>query len=243
MKRKLHVLPSVVLPSLEAARRCLRKPVSRQHVYAVQAEKDTELEAQSEAQLRAELEELKAKLKEQRNLQSQSTNDSSTKRSKEKTHARCSQNQEMQLLRAEVNTLKDPLRVKTVQSSHHSRGKPEYSRSKVTLNPKAAPFRPQTDKEFTGFFCYRCEENGHVATKCTAAENPSKVIKKFIRQLRGNPGEQRESPKRPDSNVAGVNTMEVSKTNSDLPEGLVGPPSICKIKVNDLSYDALIDSG
>lgn len=101
----LSGLPSVVLPTLEAASRCLRKPVSRQHVHAVQAEKDTELEAQSEAQLRAELEELKAKLKEQRNLQSQSTNDSSTKRSKEKTHARCSQNQEMQLLRAEVNTL------------------------------------------------------------------------------------------------------------------------------------------
>lgn len=113
----------------------------------------------------------------------------------------------------------------------------------MTLNPKAAPFKPRTEEEFTGFFCYRFGENGHIATKCTAPENSSKVIKKLIRQLRGNPVEGEESTRSPDGDVARVNTMEVSNTNPELPEGLVGPSSICKIKVNDLTCDALIDSG
>lgn len=228
---------------LEAARRCLRKPVSRQQVHAVQAEKDAELNPQSEAQLRVDVEELKARLKDQRNMQSLTIDEVSTKRSKERSNAKCSSNQEMQQLRAEINTFKDQVKVMTVQSSHYSRGKPEYCRNKVTLNPKAVPFNPQTEEEFTGCFCYRCGENGHIATKCAAPENSSKVIKKLIRQLRGNSVKGGESPGRPDSDVASVNTMEASNTNTYLPEGFVGPSSICKIQVNDLACDALIDSG
>lgn len=91
--------------------------MSRQHVHAVQAEKDAEPNPLTEAQLQAEVEEFKSKLKDQRYMQSQSINESSTKRSKERNNAKCSSNQEMQLLRAEVNTLKDQLRVMTVQSS------------------------------------------------------------------------------------------------------------------------------
>lgn len=37
--------------------------------------------------------------------------------------------------------------------------------------------------------------------------------------------------------------MDVSKANSDLPEGLVGPSSICTIKVNGFTCDALMDLG
>lgn len=92
---------------LEAARLSLRKPVSQQQEHAAQAEKDADINTQSEAQLHAEVEELKAKLKDQRNMQSLSI--SSTKRSKERSNTKCSFNPEIQLLRAEVNTLKDQL--------------------------------------------------------------------------------------------------------------------------------------
>ncbi|CAK6975252.1 uncharacterized protein LOC115786313 [Scomber scombrus] len=40
-----------------------------------------------------------------------------------------------------------------------------------------------------------------------------------------------------------VNKVGIPDADSGLPEGLVGPPSIEPIKVNDLSCDALMDSG
>lgn len=228
---------------LEAARRGLRKPAPRQHVHVTQAEKETELDVHLETQLRAEIAELKTKLKDQRNTLSQSANESYTKRSKEESNIKSQPNQEIQSLRTEVNSLREQLRVMTVQPTHFSKGKREYDRNNVPLNPKAAPFKVQPKEESTGFFCYKCGEDGHVATKCTAPENSSKVIKKLIRQVRGSPTEQKESSKNPDKDIARVNTMEVPKTDSDLPEGLVGPSTICTIKVNDLTCDALMDSG
>lgn len=113
----------------------------------------------------------------------------------------------------------------------------------MPLNPTAAPFKVQTKEEFTGFFCYKCGENGHVATKCTAPKNAQRVIKRLIRQVRGSPTEPKESTKNPNNGVARVNTMEVPNKDSNLPEGLVGPSSICNMKVNGLTCDALMDSG
>ena len=228
---------------LEAARRGLRKPAPRQHVHVTQAEKGTALDVHHETQLRAEIAELKARLKEERNTLSQSASEDYTKRSKEESNTKSQPNQEIQSLRGEVNSLKEQLRVMSVQSTHFSKGKREYDRNKVPVNPKAAPFKVQPREEFTGFFCYKCGEDGHVSTKCTAPGNSSKVIKKLIRQVRGSPTEQKESSKSPDNGIARVNKVEVPKTDSDLPEGLVGPSSVCTIKVNDLTCDALMDSG
>ena len=195
-----------------------------------------------ETQLRAEIAELKATQKEQRNPLSPASEDY-TKRPKEESNIKSQPNQEIQSLGAEVNSLKEQLRVMSVQSTHYSKGKREYDRNKVPLNPRAAPFKVQSKEEFTGFFCYKCGEDGHVATKCTAPENSSKVIRKLIRQVRGSPTEPKESSKSLDNGIARVNKMEVPKTDSDLPEGLVGPSSDCTIKVNDLTCDALMDSG
>ena len=228
---------------LEAARRGLRKPATRQHVHATQAEKTTESEVHHDTQLRAEIAELKASLQEQRNTLSQSVSEGYTNRSKEESNIKSQPSQEIQALRAEVVSLKQQIRVMTVQPTPYSKGKREYDRNKVSLNPKAAIFKPQPKEEFTGFFCYKCGEDGHVATKCAAPENPSKVIKKLIRQVRGSPTEPKESSKSTDNDIARVNTMEVSKIDSDLPEGLVGPSAICTIKINDLTCDALMDSG
>ncbi|KAL7870182.1 hypothetical protein SRHO_G00076790 [Serrasalmus rhombeus] len=49
----------------------------------------------------------------------------------------------------------------------------------VTLGPRSPAVKDTDD-----YFCYRCGENGHIATKCHAPENTQKVIQKLISSLR-----------------------------------------------------------
>ena len=90
------------------------------------------------------------------------------------------------------------------------------------------------------YICYRCGENGHIASKCTNAENPSKVIQKLIGALK----KAKTTDPQPASTGAEVrkSTLDFHKT-TDLPEGLIGPPSMEPIKVNGQLCDALLDSG
>ncbi len=43
------------------------------------------------------------------------------------------------------------------------------------------------------FFCYRCGEDGHISTKCTAMTNEKKVIRKLIASLRKSKEKQNTS--------------------------------------------------
>ncbi len=74
------------------------------------------------------------------------------------------------------------------------------------------------------FFCYRCGEDGHFATKCTSPENSTKVIQKLIRALRKGKGEKAPEGK----SSASVENCSVRRGAVDsckpnsVPEGLVG---------------------
>uniref|UniRef100_A0A3P9BLT2 CCHC-type domain-containing protein n=1 Tax=Maylandia zebra TaxID=106582 RepID=A0A3P9BLT2_9CICH len=44
--------------------------------------------------------------------------------------------------------------------------------------------RPYAAKDSESYFCYRCGENGHIATRCMAPENTAKVIQRLLGALR-----------------------------------------------------------
>lgn len=102
---------------------------------------------------------------------------------------------------------------------------------------KALP--PKDEERF-----YRCGENSHIATRCSAPANPQKVISKLICLVRSHPDPDKENSRSAaeEERVARVNEVQVPN-NTNLPEGLVGPSFIHTIKVNDVVCDALIDSG
>uniref|UniRef100_A0AAR2L8I6 CCHC-type domain-containing protein n=1 Tax=Pygocentrus nattereri TaxID=42514 RepID=A0AAR2L8I6_PYGNA len=50
--------------------------------------------------------------------------------------------------------------------------------------PLTAAEAKQVSSREDDYFCYRCGENGHIATKCTLPENEKKVIQKLIASLR-----------------------------------------------------------
>ncbi|XP_037395031.1 paraneoplastic antigen Ma3-like [Pygocentrus nattereri] len=50
--------------------------------------------------------------------------------------------------------------------------------------PHTAVEAKQVSSKEDDYFCYRCGENGHIATKCTLPENEKKVIQKLIASLR-----------------------------------------------------------
>ena len=123
---------------------------------------------------------------------------------------------------------------------------PQPHRYKAATGYKPAHSRVSSPRQDNDeFFCYRCGENGHIATRCTAPENLQKVIRKLIRLARVSPLSHKENPQpaAEEHFVARTNKVEVPENNTDLPEGLVGPSFIHTIKVNDVVCDALIDSG
>lgn len=118
--------------------------------------------------------------------------------------------------------------------------------SSVTVSaveaPKQAfspPRRPANDDNF----CYRCGGNGHFATKCQNPEDQTKVIKRLVQALKVSKGKEAR-----DTVVSEVN-CDVKKGTvtlpqvSQIPDGLIGPPSIVPLKVNGISCKALLDSG
>ncbi|KAL6485589.1 hypothetical protein MHYP_G00049810 [Metynnis hypsauchen] len=93
-------------------------------------------------------------------------------------------------------------------------------------------------------FCYRCGEDGHIATKCSFAENEKKVIKRLIASLNKAKGKQSN-----DGNANCETTNCFSKKqevrtniNALLPKGLIGPPSTVKVKVNGRPCTAILDN-
>ncbi|KAL1259510.1 hypothetical protein QQF64_010087 [Cirrhinus molitorella] len=69
-------------------------------------------------------------------------------------------------------------------------------------------------------FCYRCGEDGHIATKCSFAENEKKVIRRLI---------------------ASLNKAKGKQAKDDNPNSLIGPPST--VQVNGNPCTAILDSG
>ncbi|XP_026123035.1 paraneoplastic antigen Ma2 [Carassius auratus] len=96
------------------------------------------------------------------------------------------------------------------------------------------------------YFCYRCGDDGHIATKCQAPPNSDQVIQKLIRSLRqAKSGKNEMGEDRTASNQACFSKKSQTDiyNSSRLPKGLVGPASTVEVKLNGCGCQALLDSG
>lgn len=148
---------------------------------------------------------------------------------------------EVQLLKKQVQKLQEQLSVMNVSSTKQS--------PQDVSNPKPVQFRNQgrSSKNREDLFCYRCGEDGHIATKCKAPENTTLVIQKLVRSLRQAKSERSRST----GNTVSANSFNCSFDQSEMtsneansfPRGLVGPVSNIPVKVNGCPCTALLDSG
>ncbi|XP_037833479.1 uncharacterized protein LOC119617377 [Kryptolebias marmoratus] len=94
-------------------------------------------------------------------------------------------------------------------------------------------------------FCYRCGEDGHIATQCSSPENEKKVIKRLIASLNKAKGKQsNESNPNSETFSCFSKKQEVcSNANAPLPKGLIGPPSTVQMRVKGNPCTAILDSG
>ncbi|KAK2865790.1 hypothetical protein Q7C36_001846 [Tachysurus vachellii] len=85
---------------------------------------------------------------------------------------------EVQALKKQVQQLQQQLAVMSVGHSHPMSYTPSLPQ------PSSAPLRQKPVMNKDDYFCYRCGEDGHIATKCQAPENSTQVINKLVHSLR-----------------------------------------------------------
>lgn len=108
------------------------------------------------------------------------------------------------------------------------------------------PLRQKPVRNKDDYFCYRCGEDRHIATKCQAPENSTQVINKLVCSLR-KAKEMRNDPNY--NNCSGDRTCFSKNSHihtyelNGLPKGLVEPTSMVKVKICGQSCEALLDSG
>lgn len=149
---------------------------------------------------------------------------------------------DLQALKKEVKKLKDKVSVMSVRPTTMSK----EAQPSQDSPPSHSRQRAVWQKDSSDFFCYRCGEEGHFATKYSAPENYQIVIQKLIhvqRQLKAGQREKGSSTATGDTHNVSVKRSEVETQNSCLPEGLIGPPSTACVKADGKSCTALLDSG
>lgn len=119
---------------------------------------------------------------------------------------------------------------------------PSVSAVEAGSRTPRTPTRPSKPSDEQ--FCYRCGENGHFVAKCHNPENQNKVIRKLIRALKTVKENQPVTDPTPSEVVCDVKRSVVNTpVTTGIPEGLIGPLSLVKLKVNGHPCNALMDSG
>ncbi|MGH0182670.1 UNVERIFIED_CONTAM: hypothetical protein FKN15_010053 [Acipenser sinensis] len=79
------------------------------------------------------------------------------------------------------------------------------------------------------FFCYRCGEDGHIATHCEAPEDLNRVNQKLLRSMRKRRGDcggfRTPPPTNAEAKVAVKKATSQLDNLPDMPRGLIGPTS------------------
>uniref|UniRef100_A0A3Q2QSS7 CCHC-type domain-containing protein n=1 Tax=Fundulus heteroclitus TaxID=8078 RepID=A0A3Q2QSS7_FUNHE len=151
------------------------------------------------------------------------------------------EDKDIQALKKEIRKLRRQVSVMSV--------KPTTVPKEIQHRPDSPPpqrrERASFQRDSSDFFCYRCGEDGHFATKCSAPENYPKVIQKLVRAQRPRRAGQKDTNATTTGNSHNVNVSKsaVSVHTSHLPEGLIGPLSTACVKVEGQPCTALLDSG
>lgn len=160
---------------------------------------------------------------------------------------------EVQALRKQVEDVQHHLNMMTVthtnpQQTQGAGWRPDIKANKVTKAPfhtsSQRKMQPSCDKE--DFFCYRCGEEGHASSRCTAPEDNPKVIKKLIRSLRRqkrNNESTRQDRETTNINCSVKRNAVDARQATGIPKGLVGEVSISKVIIEGQPTNALMDSG
>ncbi len=151
-------------------------------------------------------------------------------------------NAEVRELRRQVQQLQQQLAVMSVSNIQQSTTIPEQQHKSLSVSSRFTPTRHKDD-----YFCYRCGEDGHIATKCQAPSNADQVIQKLVRSLRraksGKPEETRDCKKDSDRVCFAKRSQPEVYGSGGLPKGLVGPASTVEVELNGCLCQALLDSG
>lgn len=168
--------------SRQSARQSQATPMHHQWVCTIQAEKEREPYSASQSELQAQIKELRAQLEERNNPQPQSPSDCPCKGPKEKKKQKTESQSELQSLRKQVKALESKMSVMIVKytSDPQREHMTQPNQYKAAPSHKPALFRGFSPKDSDEYFCYRCGESGHIATRCTGPENPQKIIRKLI---------------------------------------------------------------
>ncbi|KAL7837384.1 hypothetical protein SRHO_G00270950 [Serrasalmus rhombeus] len=226
----------------EVARQRMNPPSRRSYVRTVQTSEDARSELEDLKELRTEIKMLISKVGDQTCKQSRaSTTDVDARASQTKGTSK-GQESEVQLLQRQVQELQAQLTVMAIQQTHSPSFKMDKRFKK--FDDSSESDRPKTvgqpAKSNETFFCYRCGEDGHIATTCKAPENLSKVIQKLIRALHKQRNEKRESTEKPaDKNCVVRKSIAKTTLTSGLPQCLVGPSSTISVKLQVLLYGVL----
>lgn len=159
---------------------------------------------------------------------------------------------DMRILQRQVSDLQHQLQIMAVS---HQDQRPPYTAQWRSREPAGQNSRSgagnsrRLPTDVPGeYFCYRCGEDGHVATRCNAPEDSGRVITRLIRSLKKQKGEPREIPssssESKETHVKHMsNRSDISVSPSTLPPGLVGQPSLSPVIVEGHECKALLDSG
>ena len=220
-------------------------------VKQVKTTEDEPLSSTDAAQLRAELDKLRvvvAKLTTNEARQSAPTRETETTLA---THSHpMDKDNEVRALQRQVADLQQQLQVMAV--NHRSvpynappEWKPQGGGGAYPTPVSANRRRAQPSSGVGEYFCYRCGQDGHFATQCTAEEDSGKVITRLIRSLRKQKGEDspRNKPDSADTNCPVKKSQVEAPVASFLPDGLVGKPSLSPVKIEGHACTALMDSG
>ncbi|XP_034740281.1 zinc finger CCHC domain-containing protein 12-like [Etheostoma cragini] len=221
----------------EASRHKLN-PTKPVHVKTVMTPAEAEIK-----DLRAEVQELKLQVTEITACSTMPSSQSNATEFVVSPEAEASmEDKDIQALKKEVKRLRKQVSIMSVKPATEAyEARPSQGFPAINQQKKGSFQRPSRD-----FFCYRCGEEGHVATKCSAPENHQKVIQKLIRaqrQLRGSQLIKSMTTPAADTHDANVRKSTANVQTDHLPEGLVGPPSTACVKVEGRPCTALLDSG
>ncbi|KAL0151367.1 hypothetical protein M9458_053361 [Cirrhinus mrigala] len=215
----------------EAARHEIKTSVKPIHL-----KPDDKMNSSVVQQLREEIKELRFRLGEDSGKNPAVSLRVESRDQQVKTRAETQKESELHLLKNQIQKLQKQLSVMNVSSAKQS--------PLDMPNPKPVLFQKQkrSSKTREDFFCYHCGEDGHIATKFKAPENPT-LIQKLVRSLRQTKSEKSRSA---GDNVA-ANSLNCSFDQSpmannnanSLPRGLVGPVPTIPVEVNHVERYAV----